>query len=248
MNKFATSASVATLVVAAGLVISAATAKQAAAQTSWEGFYVGAHLGGGESQFDGLFKGPAPSDSNVPFDDLEPAGLLGGGQIGYNWDHGNWVFGVEADVSLMDWSDTATAPSSSENATADADLLASIRGRIGVPVGDNRQGLLFATAGVAFPDIDVTVRDRDIGSAGLSQQKISFDDVGGVFGGGFEVAFTDNIRLRGEGLYYWFDDSQQVTLQSAAAGDFVKLEDAWSARFAINWYFNGPGPGGPPLK
>jgi outer membrane immunogenic protein len=51
---------------------------------TWTGFYVGAHIGGGWFDVDGF-------GSN--------SGFLGGGQVGYNYQIGNWVWGGELEVS-----------------------------------------------------------------------------------------------------------------------------------------------------
>src|SRR5688572_16486627 len=48
----------------------------------WHGLYGGLHLGWGES-------GPAD-------------GVVGGAQIGYNWQRGQIVYGLEADISAAD--------------------------------------------------------------------------------------------------------------------------------------------------
>src|SRR5579871_2647093 len=49
----------------------------------WTGLYVGAHVGSGWFDFDGS----------------TTSGLVGGGQIGYNYQIGHWVWGAELEVS-----------------------------------------------------------------------------------------------------------------------------------------------------
>src|SRR5215510_11110428 len=72
-----------------------------AAPFNWTGFYIGAHVGAGWST-----KEWSAPDVNSP--EFGPAGsynlngFLGGGQIGYNWQSGWAVFGIEADASLTD--------------------------------------------------------------------------------------------------------------------------------------------------
>ena len=61
---------------------------------SWSGIYVGTHLGYGWSDVDW---------ENVS-SSLGGSGWLAGGQIGYNWQRGALVFGVEADASAT-WAD-----------------------------------------------------------------------------------------------------------------------------------------------
>ncbi len=49
---------------------------------------------------------------NVPNSSFsnDPSGLFGGVQAGYNWQHGNVVLGVEADLGEMDISHTNSGP------------------------------------------------------------------------------------------------------------------------------------------
>src|SRR4051812_19972117 len=73
-----------------------APAPVAAAVFSWTGFYIGGNLGAKWANFDETLSGPVNSivfsrgESNTEF--------LGGGQIGYLWQTGQFVFGIEADV------------------------------------------------------------------------------------------------------------------------------------------------------
>ena len=241
------SVSIAALAIAAGLGMSAtAVAADYTApapyvppplvQFNWQAFYIGAHFGFGQANYDGCaFRCPA-SDSSVHFDQLDLTGMLGGLHFGYNWDHGGpLVWGLEADVSFMDWDDRAFAADSSENAVASVDMLASVRGRLGFVTGDDRSGLLYLTGGVAFADADATIFDS---APPTSTQGVDLGDVGGVFGVGFELAHTDNFRLRAETLYYIFDDSAAITLASADAGDFISFDDAWVLRLGGSYYLN----------
>ena len=62
--------------------------------TNWTGFYVGGFLGVASGKTDIRFVGdPANSGSNP-----RTLGALGGGQVGYNYQINNWVFGAEGDV------------------------------------------------------------------------------------------------------------------------------------------------------
>jgi outer membrane immunogenic protein len=74
----------------------------------WSGFYIGFNVGGsvGWDRTDNavvlLPTGVAATTSLVnPISALSstraPAGAVGGGQVGFNWQTGSWVFGLEAD-------------------------------------------------------------------------------------------------------------------------------------------------------
>src|SRR6478672_7010150 len=51
---------------------------------NWSGFYAGLNLG---YQW-----------GHVTNTGIDPAGIAGGGQLGYNWQMGQFVFGVETDI------------------------------------------------------------------------------------------------------------------------------------------------------
>src|SRR5215831_11382692 len=73
---------------------------------NWTGFYVGGHIGGGWTKAsESLAAGPATplfGPLLIPCGLANAAGtcgtnlsgIIGGGQIGYNLQRGNWVFGV----------------------------------------------------------------------------------------------------------------------------------------------------------
>src|SRR5262249_18591129 len=67
------------------------------APAMWTGFYIGAHVGGGwgTKEWSEPFFGGKPSVNLASFNVNGP---LAGGQIGYNWQSGWVVFGVEADA------------------------------------------------------------------------------------------------------------------------------------------------------
>jgi outer membrane immunogenic protein len=77
------------------------------AVSTWSGFYIGGNIGYGtgraRTSFDpypaGVFTALAPT--TLRFDET---GALGGGQIGYNWQAGSFVYGLEADIQKSDLS------------------------------------------------------------------------------------------------------------------------------------------------
>src|SRR5213593_3891764 len=99
---------------------------------TWTGFYVGANAGyswGSADTTVTLPVGPAQLFGT------EPSGWLAGGQIGYNWQAGNIVYGIEADLQWTDQRDRVTciAPICVPNASVRNSLpwFGTLRGRIG---------------------------------------------------------------------------------------------------------------------
>jgi outer membrane immunogenic protein len=78
----------------------------------WSGFYAGVNVGygwGGSSNvanFNDATSGALLSSVANKFD---MDGVTGGGQIGYNWQRANWLFGVEADLRASGQEGSAAA-------------------------------------------------------------------------------------------------------------------------------------------
>lgn len=179
---------------------------------TWTGFYVGAHLGYGWSDVDWQETAPAFNGSH------DGSGWLAGGQIGYNWQAGRFVYGVEGDLSST-WIDGGNACCGHS-----VNWLASVRGRAGITGFDNRT-LFYVTAGAAWADIEY--------SSSGSQSDTHF---GWVAGAGIERALTPNLSARAEYLYYGFDDA------SAAAGTVAPGSASFdpslhTVRFGLNYKF-----------
>src|SRR5215218_8633032 len=70
---------------------------------SWTGPYVGAHGGIAWLRASQTITGGTPiatcATAGRPECDLDASGGVFGGQIGYNWQMREWVFGIEADAS-----------------------------------------------------------------------------------------------------------------------------------------------------
>src|SRR5580704_16776695 len=65
---------------------------------NWAGLFVGGTFGYGISRNDSTFAvaGVPPANAEAFF--LSPRGFEGGGIVGYNWQFGRWVAGVDADI------------------------------------------------------------------------------------------------------------------------------------------------------
>ena len=112
----------------------------------WSGFYVGGHIGGAWTNQEWI-----NTANTTPFGDLPPgqgfrqrnSGVFGGGQIGYNWQANNFVFGLEGTISGLD--NKGTVLNTVFGARDDqfswrADWMATITGRAGIAV--NQQSVL----------------------------------------------------------------------------------------------------------
>lgn len=145
---------------------------------SWRGFYIGGNVG------------YAFGDNGF----VEPEGVFGGGQVGYNWQAGQFLYGIEGDFNGADIDDSGAVAGGV--ATTELSWISTLRGRVGF-VRDKT--LLYATAGVAFADID-----RTFNSAALNFSE-SDVETGYVVGGGVEHALTDRWSTKLEYQYLNFD-------------------------------------------
>ncbi len=205
----------------------------------WSGGYVGVHGGVGAAQYEGLFDGEGnPSNPNAGYaQDLDLDGGVFGLHAGYNVQSGNWVYGIEGDITFTNWDDLTLERNLSnfDYISGEVGFLGSIRARAGI-AGDRT--LIFATGGLAFASASYTAYDGPIGNP-TSQGTIDFNDLGLAVGGGAEYAISDNLILRIEGIYYSFGDRQDGSglNTDSDAGDFAEFVSAYTVRGGISYKF-----------
>jgi outer membrane immunogenic protein len=191
---------------------------------NWSGFYIGGHLGGKWADHDGdisfdQFVGFTPlglaafgnggNDSETAF--------VGGGQIGFNWQAGSWVFGIEGDFSATSAERTVVCCGPLVLATGlpfvpgdtlsvKNDWQASVRGRLGYAWD---RFMVYGTAGVAFANLEATVALVPVPALGLPGLFASASDTltGWTAGGGIEFGLWDNWSLGVEYRFSSFDAS-----------------------------------------
>ena len=176
--------------------------------TNWSGFYIGA-VGGYASE----------STS----DPLPLKGGFAGGTIGYNWQFGTFVLGIEGDGAWADVSASGTETVLGVTATGSNKIqaLATIRGRFGVAVD---QVLLYGTGGFALADQKGSVTALGVTISDTQSQ------TGWTAGAGVEWMFMPRWSLKAEYLYRRFDNT---TLFGAPIGTLAVN----SGQFGINYHF-----------
>src|SRR5690349_18555842 len=95
-------------------VVKAPILKAPAALWSWSGLYIGGHVGASLSLTDIA----DPLGAPIYGDNVRSPGFIGGGQIGFNWQLGSVVLGVEADVSGVSSDGTNTCFAVSGNSVS----------------------------------------------------------------------------------------------------------------------------------
>jgi len=231
---------------------------------SWTGCYIGANVGGKWARTGEVVNVPAATGpggaSAASFLDLGSANsdtIIGGGQVGCNWQSGRIVFGIEGDADAQRWRRTDVIAGVLPVSFVAGDTFelrstwqASVRGRIGYAWD---RTLVYATGGVAFTDVRAFTNWIAFGGFPGTLASETRTLVGATFGAGIEYAVTNNWSIGVEGRYSWygrenFSGGQLATFGFPPGGPFtfsptnrdVKVETA-EVMLKANWRFNaGP--------
>ncbi len=195
---------------------------------TWSGLYIGGNAGyafsdkgdvsiagnngpvGGPSTIANVASGARPRLTR-----LEPEGFTGGGQVGYNYQFGSIVVGLEADASYTDLQQTrrvvGTTGASSDFRT-DTSYIGTVRGRLGYAFD---RVLVYGTGGFAYGDVQnratffATPAAGGLGVVQFAGNR-SRMETGYAVGGGMEYALptsfnyfgSNAVTVKAEALYY----------------------------------------------
>jgi outer membrane immunogenic protein len=179
---------------------------------NWSGFYIGAM--GGYAQED-------TSD----FGKL--SGGFAGGTVGYNWQNGNLVLGLEADGA---WADVGASVAIIPGlASIDYTIrsMGTVRGRIGYAFD---QVLLYGTGGYAWSDNRLSAT-----ALGVSISDSQFHS-GWTVGAGVEVMFAPKWSVKAEYLYRSFE-GQTYFAGTVPGGVPVGTINLNSVQVGVNYHF-----------
>lgn len=179
----------------------------------WTGLYTGLQAGYGSADaylFDGVGVYGSP----------EVDGFIGGGTLGYNFQSGQIVWGLETDFSFADIQGRGSCAPISPSCSANVDWLWTLRGRVGI---DMNGWMPYITGGYALAD--VSARD----GVGSGSDTVS----GWTIGGGLEVKLDRAWSIKGEYLYVDLDESINLSGGPGRAS----IEDLHIVRAGINYKF-----------
>jgi outer membrane immunogenic protein len=189
---------------------------------NWSGFYVGLNAGGLTNHTDIRERSvetfsPTDTFENTNSDSLQKTGFIGGGQIGYNWQTGQTVIGVEADAA---WSNVKNTHETFDNDpfffgkgggsttarfTSQIDWLATFRGRAGIAVTPGL--LLYVTGGAAAAGLKVSYENSGNQLNSPTTFSSSKTQFGWTAGFGAEYALSSNWSVKGEYLHIALDSA-----------------------------------------
>jgi len=248
---------IAALTVTTALGVSAASAADLAARPygkapayiesiyNWAGFYVGGHLGGASTNQEWI-----NTANTTFFGDLSPgqgfrqrgSGIFGGGQIGYNWQANNWVFGLEGTVSGLNNSGTVVNNvfgfGLDDRFSWRTDWMATVTGRVGYAVANN---LFYAKGGYAGVNNHLSVVDANPNPSTGSGSQTQWHH-GWTVGAGWEYGITQNWIV---GLEYDYSAFEKKSYQLGGVGPGTYTFDArphdiQSVVGRVSYKFGGP--------
>jgi opacity protein-like surface antigen len=166
---------------------------------NWDGLYVGANAGvdWGSARFD------SPGSNGAT--DARYAGFLGGGEIGYNFQAGKWVFGLEGDLAWTNAHGARPCPVGFfANCEFDSNWLSSVTGRIGYAYWDRL--LIYAKGGAAIAQdravVACTAQPTILPVLGCPSSSDSSTKVGWTLGLGSEFGLTQRVSVKSEIMYF----------------------------------------------
>jgi outer membrane immunogenic protein len=201
---------------------------------NWSGFHAGV-VGTG-----GLFTSEMSDQWCYTACDAPDMASWGGGiglTAGWNAQSGNFVYGVEGDVSWVGFDNELDIDGGSYlmEHRASWDYLATLRARAGLTVGNV---LGYVTGGIAVAQTDYSswyVPPFDDEGFSTSQTQVGF-----AAGAGVEVALNERLSLKGEYLYVGFPDETTPYQNGSADPDedvMTYRSDAHLLRIGLNYRF-----------
>jgi outer membrane immunogenic protein len=231
-----------------------------AAANNWSGLYIGGNVGygWGNNSTDFAFL-PSPvefeGDNNTTLG-ARSSGVIGGAQLGYNWQIGSLVTGLEADIQGSGIKGSARAtptfvgtaipdPISVLSSEPKLSWFGTVRGRLGVTVTPDL--LLYGTGGLAYGRVDASANwfSSDGSFQAQAPASVSKIKVGWTAGAGAEWMFARNWSAKLEYLYIDLGSASaigdvtvnQILLPPGALGYTWHTREN-IARVGVNYHFN----------
>jgi len=224
------------LLASAALALATISSTPATAAGQWSGFYIGGHAGGLWGDID-----TTHVSNNVDFYnfaagstfDFSPSGVLGGAQLGYNFQMSSFVFGIELSGSASDLDETQLH-GWDDVETAESDWNASASARAGFAW---QNSLLYIKGGYAVADIQHSVAD----DSGVERGTFSSSENHGGYtvGGGFEHMLSPDVSFGLEYNFISLEEDQHSTIDNELEPVVHDIEATLHTVTArLNWHWN----------
>ena len=203
---------------------------------NWSGFYIGINGGWGSSR--NRYEWTGPLGVTALGYSADATGGLCGGQIGYNWQAGSWVFGLEAQYDWADLNKAYYGPVGTWSVGSKVDALGFFTGRIGYAANN---ALFYLKGGAAVANNDQWAAWNGVNFASASNTRW-----GGTVGVGLEYGFAPNWSFGVEYMHAWLGNNDYAWTPA----NLVGTTSAWNNLHAsqeldlvtarINYRFGGP--------
>lgn len=188
---------------------------------NWTGLYIGLNGGGGWgwSRDTDVMRGLASRE-------LTTSGPLFGGTVGYNYQVGNAVLGLEGDLGWARINGSSGAILNGVNYSSYLQWLSSVRGRVGYAFD---RLLPYVTGGLAVGNVKSTITTPSTALSGTTT------GAGWTVGAGLEYGITPSVSVKAEYLFADIPNSTPIP------GNQVDVKTN-IVRGGLNWRFNWDGP------
>lgn len=188
----------------ASLMVLAGSPAGAADASNFDGMYGGVFIGLGSIAYDGVV------DSSE-IEDLDPeeaeifsgdfiSGLVGGGYAGRNFSHGDFVFGVEAGLTLGALEAFAEDDGGNDYATQSLASLVTLSGRGGFAATENT--LVYGAGGVGLLTSEFHAYNDQDDVDDAEDSSVLYTLPGVLVAVGVEQIMAENLLFRLEGSYF----------------------------------------------
>ncbi len=203
-----------------------------APQFSWTGCYVGGNAGYGQASRNWNTTATTPVTAFIS-QHTSGGGFVGGGQLGCDYQSGNWVVGIEGmfDGSTINYNTSLNGILPGASLTDKVDGFGTVTGRLGWAAD---RSLLYVKAGGAWDRTNGAIN----GPAGFSSESHSANNSGWVVGGGWEYALTQQWSGKIEYDYMGFGNrTVGYPLTTAGTVTFAK-QNLQTILAGLNYHFN----------
>ena len=201
---------------------------------NWSGFYIGINGGWGSSRNRYEWTGPGLFALGYGAD---ATGGTIGGQIGYNWQAGSWVFGLEAQGNWADLSKSFHGPIDDPwSVGSKVGAIGMFTGRIGYAANN---ALFYVKGGAAVAKNEAWAAYNNVNFAEASNTRW-----GGTVGVGLEYGFTPNWSFGVEYMHAWLGNNDYAFACTGCTNNWTNLhatQDLDLVTLRLNYRFGGVG-------
>jgi outer membrane immunogenic protein len=183
----------------------------------WAGFYLGGQVGYGMDSV--RWRNLGASTFFSPLNSVTSdrgSGVIGGGQLGYNFQYNRFVFGIEGSASAADFDRSFVSPyfPATDVWSSKLTWLTTVTGRVGYGFDT---WLPYIKGGFAAGNVETSIRDNALGVIAQGSAVHS----GWTVGGGIEVKLTRQLSLGLEFMHTDLGRSNDINGPQTVTGPAV---------------------------